>query len=500
MKRKILLSLASLSLLFSGLVGCNKPAEPSQSKPAEASSEKTPESKSSAPASKSSNPTSKSSAPSSDPKPVHNHEYGDATVTVKNADGKDVFVKECKDKDDKYIGIAFDDYFEKSADFGDASTYTNVPEEIRNESHLLAKSSSISWKINIDKEIKGAKIAFGAVCTSTGHADQTLSNKYQAKVNDGTLANWEFDSSATYGDVGLSPTARIYLVALTADLVAGENIITLSQGNGGYRLLFGGEVQVHYNTDALPVNAPVPAEGYDITFSGEHCKVYVYESGQDYSVDPVETNTTKSRDEEGNITKWIEPEEADTLEPQVNFKVVCDAGYEVDADCLAITGEYNKIKIAASDATENSWTIRVTKIKSDLAIVITPKLHQEDAVDGFEVTFALTNCTVKVYVGPKNETGSNVDTAEKYYSRSKTDPYDYTKSEGQINFEVVPNAGFKFDDGITWPETKPEVSSSAVSFITPSANYNKLKLNADGTYNLTKIAGALTITLTCVAA
>ena len=38
------------------------------------------------------------------------------------------------------------------------------------------------------------------------------------------------------------------------------------------------------------------------------------------------------------------------------------------------------------------------------------------------------------------------------------------------------------------------MSSSAVEFITPKANYNKLKKSANGGYTLTKVAGALTIT------
>ena len=38
------------------------------------------------------------------------------------------------------------------------------------------------------------------------------------------------------------------------------------------------------------------------------------------------------------------------------------------------------------------------------------------------------------------------------------------------------------------------MSSSAVEFIAPKANYNKIKLSANGGYTLTKVAGALTIT------
>ena len=55
--------------------------------------------------------------------------------------------------------------------------------------------------------------------------------------------------------------------------------------------------------------------------------------------------------------------------------------------------------------------VYITKIKSDLSIVITPKVHV-DGINGYEITFALTHATAKVYVGPKDETGSNVDAGE----------------------------------------------------------------------------------------
>ena len=44
------------------------------------------------------------------------------------------------------------------------------------------------------------------------------------------------------------------------------------------------------------------------------------------------------------------------------------------------------------------------------------------------------------------------------------------------------------------------MSSSAVSFIAPGANYNKIKKSANGGYTLTKVAGALTITAEATAA
>lgn len=282
------------------------------------------------------------------------------------------------------------------------------------------------------------------------------------------------------------------------ELVAGLNTLTYKRLES-YNLLVKDFVIIVKNTGPIE-ELPVEEEGYNVTFTHEHCKVLVFPEGQDYSVAPVEQDTAETTDENGAPCQWTEERETADLLPQVNIKVVCDEGYEVDADCLTITGTFNKIKVVSNDAEDNSWIIRITKIHSDLTIAIVAKQKVEGAIDGHEITFALTNCTVKVYVGPKDETGSNVDAgvAGKYYTRGKNDPFDYTKTEGQLNFEVIPNEGFEFKDGITWPEAS-EVSSSAVSFITPSANYNKLKLNADGTYKLTKVSGALTITIAATA-
>ena len=81
----------------------------------------------------------------------------------------------------------------------------------------------------------------------------------------------------------------------------------------------------------------------------------------------------------------------------------------------------------------------------------------------------------------------------KFYTRDKVAPYGYSKTEPQFNFEIVPEEGYEFNDGIEWGEAT-EMSSSTVSFIAPGANYNKIKKSANGGYTLTKVAGALTIT------
>ena len=398
----------------------------------------------------------------------------------------------------------------------DPETYYSAPFEAGYESATKwAKGHEYKFTFSVPKHYTKVVFAFGAQMSSSSHSDRSLYTDHNGasaddpfesnEANDGTCRiTLKVNGVAqevthdTYGEAGLTNTEVNYFKVAEFGVNSGTVEVSMTtHASTGYRLLIGEEARLYYKAadeSADPVIPVDEGEGYNITFSATNGEVWVYESGQDYSVAPVKTNTTESRDEEGKKTKWIEPEEETTLEPQVNFKVVCAAGYEIDADCLAITGQYNKIKIVSNDTEENSWIVRVTKIKSDLSIIITPKVHV-DGINGYEVTFALTHATAKVYVGPKDETGSNVDAGEegKFYTRDKATPFAYSKTEPQFNFEIIPEEGYEFNDGIEWGEAT-EMSSSAVEFITPKANYNKIKLSANGGYTLTKVAGALTIT------
>lgn len=395
-------------------------------------------------------------------------------------------------------------------------TYYSAPFEAGYESATKwAKGHEYKFTFSVPKHYTKVVFAFGAQMSSSSHSDRSLYTDHNGASSDDPFeSNAANDGTCriilkvngvaqevthdTYGEAGLTNTEVNYFKVAEFGVNSGTVEVRMTtHASTGYRLLIGEEARLYYKAadeSADPVIPVDEGEGYNITFSATNGEVWVYESGQDYSVAPVKTNTTESRDEEGKKTKWIEPEEDTTLEPQVNFKVVCAAGYEFNADCLAITGQYNKIKIVSNDTEENSWIVRVTKIKSDLSIVITPIVHV-DGINGYEITFALTHATAKVYVGPKDETGSNVDAGEegKFYTRDKVAPYGYSKTEPQFNFEIIPEEGYEFNDGIEWGEAT-EMSSSAVEFITPKANYNKLKKSANGGYTLTKVAGALTIT------
>ena len=509
LKKRFFIPLVVMSMIFTacgGGTGSNEPsADSSQpadstSQPADTSATSKP-AESSASSSKTSAPsstqTSQSSAPassSSSAAPVHNHDYElVANSTVKNADDKDVYVKECKDKDDKYIGIAFDDYSEKSADFGSTSGYNNVPEDLRNESRLLAKNSTITWKFNLDKAVSGAKLAFGVVYTGSDHGTQTGSDgstvKYSIKANSGDFVDWALGTT-TYDEAGFSQTARSYFTFGTIDLVEGENTVTLRQNNAGYRLLYGGEVRIHYSGDAKPVEAPVPFEGYNVTFVTEHCKVLVYSTKAYDTETPVETNTCKAKDEEGKIVAY-DPDDIE-LQPQVSFKVVCDEGYSVTVNNVTATPRENYKNLKQNpDSKEGQDNIfRITKVQGDLTVTIAPAQGQQ--AKGYKIAFVPTNCTIKVYVGPKNADGSNLDTPEDgvYYARAKDGTYEISYTTPQVNFEVVCDNGYEFN---------PVITDNKVDFIThPDATkdgYNKFS-DKGGYYNLTKVDDDLTITIT----
>ena len=405
----------------------------------------------------------------------------------------------------------------------DPETYYEAPFEAGYESATKwEKGHEYKFTFSVPKHYTKVVFAFGAQMSSSSHGSRSLYTDHNgASADDSFESNEANDGTCrillkvngveqevthdTYEEAGLTNSEINYFKVAEFAVNAGDVEVSMTtHAKAGYRLMLGEGARLYYKAadeSATPVVPVDEGEGYAVTFSATHGEVWVYESGQDYSVAPVKTNTTETRDEEGKKTKWIEPEEETTLEPQVNFKVICEAGYEVDADCLAITGTYNKIKVVSNDAEENSWIIRITKIKTDLSIVITPKVHV-DGINGYEITFALTNATAKVYVGPKDETGSNVDTGVegKFYTRANADPYDYSKAEKcQFNFEIIPNEGFEFNDGIEWGEAT-EVSSSLATFINPTANFNKIKKSANGGYTLTKVAGSLTITAEATAA
>ena len=489
-KKSILITLATFGLLLSGLVGCgNKPSEePAPSSKPDETSQKSEESKSEDPKPSSSEQQSSQEQPSSSEAP-HEHVYAQVGEAEKNADDKDVKLYECSAKDSRYIAIAFDDYSEKSADFGSTSGYNNVPEAIRNESRLIAKNATVTWKINIDNPIQNAQIAFGVVYTGNDHGTQTgadgSTQKYSVKVNDGEFVDWALGDT-TYDEAGLSQSERTYLVYTTANLVEGENVITLRQNNAGYRLLYGGDVRIIYTGEAKPVT---PFPGYNATFTVEHCKVLVYSTKAYDTETPVETLSCKAKDETGAIVAY-DPDDQ-LPQPQVSFKVVCDEGYSCTVNNITVTPRENYKNLKQNpDSNEGQDDIfRITKIEGDININIVAVTGEQ--AKGYKVQFVTTHCSVKVYIGPKNEAGDNLDTPEDgyYYARAKDGTYEISYTTPQINFEVVCDDGYEF---------VPVITENKVDFIThPDSTkdgYNKFS-DKGGYYNLTKVDDDLTITI-----
>jgi hypothetical protein len=230
--------------------------------------------------------------------------------------------------------------------------------------------------------------------------------------------------------------------------------------------------------------------GYNVTFTTEHCKVLVYETKAYTAETPVEATSCVARDEEGHVVAYdiedIEPQ------PQVSFKVVCDEGYSCTVNNVTVTptGNFKNLKQNPDSKEGQDDIFRVTKVQGDLTINIVAV--QGEQAKGYKVEFKATNCEVKVFVGPKNEAGDNLDTPEEgiYYARVKDAPYDIGYTTPQVNFEVIPDAGYEF---------VPEIVEDKADFIV--GDYNKFQekyVGEDTTntyYNITKVASDLEITI-----
>ena len=512
-KRSLLISLATLSLLFSGLVACggNKPAD--ESKAPEGTSEVAPDTSEAAkPSSEapkpSSNQPSSQAQPSSEVQPVHEHSYAKVGENVKNADGKDVFLMECADKDDKYIGIAFNDYSAlnpTTALTDGTAKYSSVTVE---DVWLIDKEQTVTWKVDVDKAISGAKLVFGVVMTSSSHStqgyDENGTVKYSFKVNNGEFVNWDL-KGLTYGDYGLSPKSMTYLEFGTIDLVAGENSITLKQNNAGYRLVYGGEVRIHYAGDAKPVAGTPAPDAHKVTFvTPAHVKVLVYPGP--VAGDPVEANVAYSRDDEGNYAKYVAPvaddpatEEDETVlevKPEVNFKLQFEEGYYSDGNLMTISGtmgqEWNKL------CCEDLDTYSITKLKGDITVTIAEEAGEEP--NCFTANVTAEHCTVVFYQGAKNADGTNIDegAAGKHDSMNKNGVV--TRAKTQFNFEVFPETGYEFAHGL---EKGSETSPAGISFVTGRnghfPGYGNFKVDKKNVnlFSITKVATNLDINIVC---
>ena len=324
--------------------------------------------------------------------------------------------------------------------------------------------------------------------------------KYTVKVNDEKI-DQDASSDVAVGDQTFKMKEILYtdfLESGATELVAPWFEFTVKKGQNTIRIerYQGYSVSVK-DFRVIGEEIPEPFAGYNATFVAEHCKVYVYETKQYETETPVEATSAIARDETGAIVPYdVEDIE---LQPQVSFKVVCDEGYSVTANNVVVTPKdnYKNLKQNPDNKEGQENIFRITKVKGDITITITPV--QGEQAQGYKVKFNATNAQVKVYIGPKAETGDNLDEPDDggfYYARLKDAPYDIGFTTPQLNFEVVCDNGYEFN---------PTITDDKVDFITftpadGKVGYNKFKQNADGTFNMTKIDSDLTITITATAA
>ena len=282
-----------------------------------------------------------------------------------------------------------------------------------------------------------------------------------------------------------------------------------------------------------------PDEGFTVTFAGDSgvSSVTVYET-QDYTGASESVSATGSTVSRSSATG--EPDS--TGDGQVNFTVVLNDGYTIDS-VSATAGTYKNIKGPADTGLANTY--RITKINTGTAVTITTVKCEHGTVasgttpawtwsDGYgaatlsyacadcgntvtvdgEVSSSLTSSslitfTAKAAIGSTEYTdtktaapftatfdcGEGVEAINVYYTQDYTsadetgvttavardsssgDPV--ITGDGQVNFAVVLKNGY------------------TISSVTASGGYKNVKdTGVANTYRVTKITGAVTITVT----
>ena len=239
-------------------------------------------------------------------------------------------------------------------------------------------------------------------------------------------------------------------------------------------------------------------QGIRVTFTHsaeDHFKVFVYKTKAYTTETPTETYSCYARDENGNA---IDFDAQAALQPQVSFKLVLDDGYSVGASNIVITGAtYKNIKQGPSVDDNGAPDLpdanhfRITKIQGDITIAITPKNGEQTAP---EVKFITNHCSVVVYKG-QTISDDNIDTETVINPRDGSTGA-VANSGGQVNFKVIPDAGYVWNHGVT----ENEVAVTAVPFIALSAEKaaTNFKIVAStSSYRITKVNADISILINC---
>ena len=405
----------------------------------------------------------------------------------------------------------------------DPETYYEVEfgaaNEALNDSGKWGKGKEYKWTFSVPKHYTKVVFAVGAQMSSSSHGDRSLYTNHEgASSSDSFESNAANDGTCrvvlkvngvekevthdTYTDAGLTSTEMNYFKMAEFAVNSGDVEVSLTtNAKTGYRLMLGEGARLYYKAadeSATPTVEEIP-DAHKVSFTTNHCKVLVYE-GDDYATSPKEAQYAYSMDCDAEPQVYAKYAAADAttgkaeVKPQVNFKVQCDEGYEVDTSCFVLSGtegnEWNNLK----DISDGIY--RITTIKADITATITA-VASGTLKAGYVASFVTEHCSIKVYTAKDFVTE---DTATPYMSRNKTksgDEYPYAKGEvAQLSFEVVPEEGYEFVSGL---KNGAEAESDDIEFIAPSG-YNKIKRVASNRYNITKVSHDLTITIKCTEA
>ena len=112
-----------------------------------------------------------------------------------------------------------------------------------NSTYKHDNNTTVTYKIIVSKA-GDYTLEIGAFVANNRTKDLSVA-PYTVKVGVGDAAVDVPVSSGTYEQLGIgTSSAKLFVLCPTITLAEGENVIALSQGGGGYRLTFGGEVRV----------------------------------------------------------------------------------------------------------------------------------------------------------------------------------------------------------------------------------------------------------------